>query len=136
MVKKAPIDKLSESITAILKEYGNDVTDAVKECSKRVTKAGVKAVKASARQSFETSKGSEYVGGWTSRFETGRLSAQGTIYNKKVPGLPHLLEHGHVSRNGTGRTFDTVPGREHIAPVEQQIVKDFERNIKKEVGKA
>ena len=125
MVKKAPIDKLSESITAILKEYGNDVTDAVKECSKRVTKAGVKAVKASARQSFKTSKGSEYVGGWTSRFETGRLSAQGTIYNKDLPGLPHLLEHGHANRNG-GRT----PGRAHISTVEEALVKEFEQKVK------
>ena len=135
MVKKTPIDKLSESIAAILKEYGDDVAEATRECSKRVTKAGVKAVKASARQSFETSRGGEYVSGWTSQFETGRLSAQGTIYNKKVPGLPHLLEHGHVSRNGTGRTFGTVQGRIHIAPVERQIVKDFERNIKTEVSR-
>lgn len=136
MVKKTPIDKLSESIEKILKEYGDDVLDVTSDCVKRVTKEGVKAVKASAKQSFEIGKGSEYVQGWTSRFETGRLSAQGTIYNSKVPGLPHLLEHGHVSRNGTGRIFGTVPGREHIGPVEQQIVKDFERSIKKEVGKA
>lgn len=134
MARKTPIDKLSESISAILSEYGSDVLDATRDCVKRVTKEGVKAVKSAAQQSFETSKGSEYVSGWTSRFETGRFSAQGTIYNSKVPGLPHLLEHGHVSRNGTGRTFGTVPGREHIAPVERQVVKDFENAIKTEVS--
>jgi hypothetical protein len=50
------------------------------------------------------------------------------IYNEH-PGLPHLLEYGHVSRNGTGRTYGEVPGHEHIQPVEEEMVRDFERKV-------
>lgn len=121
MAKAIPIDKFTETVDQILTEYGERETCICKEAVKAITKSGVAAVKAEAKQKLNVNGSSEYVKGWTSRLETGRLSAQGTIYNKNVPGLPHLLEHGHVSRNGTGRTFGEVPGRVHIAPVEQAL---------------
>ena len=52
-----------------------------------------------------------------------------TLYSK-VPGLPHLLENGHAKRGG-GR----VPGKTHIAPVEQELIKQFEEQIEKAVSK-
>ena len=126
MAKKIPIDRLSAEINKILTEYGDQVQQNVDEAAKKVTKAGVKAVKGNASSTFGGS--GKYASGWTSKFEKGRLSSQGIIYNGTVPGLPHLLEHGHANRNG-GRT----PGRPHIAPVEQQIIKDFEEAVKKAI---
>ena len=129
MAKKIPVDRLSAEINKILTEYGNEVQENVDDAARRVTKAGAKAVKASAKDLFRIGKGEKnYAKGWTSKFETGRLSAQGIIYNKDLPGLPHLLEHGHANRNG-GRT----PGRAHIAPVEQKIIEDFEKAVKKAI---
>lgn len=95
-----------------------------------MTKIGVKTVKSESLRSFKDvnlDKG-RYGTGWTSQIETGRFSAQGTIYNYKYPGLPHLLEYGHANRNG-GRT----PGHVHIAPVEEKINADFERKIENEI---
>ena len=126
MAKKIPIDRLSAEINKILTEYGEQVQQDVDEAAQRVTRAGVKAVKGNSKSSFGGT--GKYAAGWTSKFEKGRLSSQGTIYNGTVPGLPHLLEHGHANRNG-GRT----PGRPHIAPVEQQIIKDFEEAVKKAI---
>lgn len=126
MAKKIPIDRLTAEINKILTEYGDQVQQNVDEAAKKVTKAGVKAVKGNASSTFGGS--GKYASGWTSKFEKGRLSSQGIIYNGTVPGLPHLLEHGHANRNG-GRT----PGRPHIAPVEQQIIKDFEEAVKKAI---
>lgn len=123
MAKKIPIDRLSAEINKILTEYGEQVQQDVDEAAQRVTKAGVKAVKGNAKGSFGGT--GKYAAGWTSKFEKGRLSSQGTIYNGTVPGLPHLLEHGHANRNG-GRTS----GREHIGPVEQKIIEDFEKAVK------
>ena len=129
MAQKIPIDRLSAEINKILTEYGNEVQENVDDAARRVTKAGAKAVRGNAQSTFRVGNGEKnYAKGWTSKFETGRLSAQGIIYNKDLPGLPHLLEHGHANRNG-GRT----PGRSHIAPVEQKIIEDFEKAVKKAI---
>ena len=129
MAKKIPIDRLSAEVNKVLTEYGDEIQENVNDAARRVTKAGAKAVKGNAQSLFRIGKGEKnYAKGWTSKFETGRLSAQGIIYNKDLPGLPHLLEKGHANRYG-GRT----PGRAHIAPVEQKIIEDFEKAVKKAI---
>lgn len=132
MASKTPLDRLSATISSVLAEYVDDVNRSSQECVKEVTKAGARAVKQAAQSSFD---GKEYAQGWTSRVDDTRFGAVGVIYNQKQPGLPHLLEYGHVSRNGTGRTFGTVKGVEHIAPVEQKIVEEFEQKIRIGVSK-
>lgn len=107
---------LTSQIQKILDDYEVEVTDGMKDAVKAVAKAGAKKVKANAG----VFKGTRYAKGWTSQVEEGRLSAQGTIYNKDLPGLPHLLEHGHAKRGG-GRVAGTV----HIAPVEEEIEQEF-----------
>lgn len=128
MAKKIPVDRLAAEINKILTEYGEQVQQDVDEAAQRVTKAGVKAVRANAKDSFDGT--GRYAKGWKSKFETGRLSSQGIIYNGDLPGLPHLLEHGHANRNG-GRS--PTPGRVHIEPVEQKIIEDFEKAVKKAI---
>jgi len=122
MAKRTPIDRLTLEVGKILEEYGDNVQENINEIVSQMSKQGAKAVKSEARGTFGGS--GKYASGWTSQVETGRVSAQGTIYNKDVPGLPHLLEHGHANRNG-GRTA----GRIHIAKVEEQLVKDFESKV-------
>ena len=121
MAKAIPIDKLTEAVDKILSDFGERETGVCREAVTAIAKAGVAAVKAEAKQKLDVKGSSEYVKGWTSTIEAGRLSTKGIIYNKAVPGLPHLLEYGHVSRNGTGRTFGKVEGRVHIAPVEKVV---------------
>lgn len=130
MAKAITVDRLGEEIANILDEYATDITGNVEEATRRVTKMGVKTVKSESLRSFKDvnlEKG-RYGTGWTSQIETGRFSAQGTIYNYKYPGLPHLLEYGHANRYG-GRT----PGHVHLAPVEKKINEDFERKIEHEI---
>lgn len=126
MAKKTPIDKLSSAISDVLGQYGAELQENIAEAVKAVSKQGAKAVRSAAQTTFGGT--GAYAKGWTSRADTGRVSAQGYIYNKDLPGLPHLLENGHAKRGG-GR----VPGRPHIKPVEEQIVKDFEEAVKKSV---
>ena len=130
MAKAITVDRLGDEIAKILDEYATDITGNVEEATRRVTKMGVKTVKSESLRRFKDvnlDKG-RYGTGWTSQIETGRFSAQGTIYNYKYPGLPHLLEYGHANRYG-GRT----PGHIHIAPVEEKINEDFERKIENEI---
>lgn len=126
MAKSLQPDKLAKEIDKILEKYGDDVKANVTEITKEFAKKGAKAVSASAKQNFGGS--GKYAAGWTSRFESGRVSAQGTIYNKDTPGLPHLLENGHAKRGG-GR----VSGRPHISPVEEQLVKEYYEAVKKKL---
>lgn len=123
MAKKLKgVDGLAAEIESILEEYKDKINDGVQDAVEAATKAGAKAVKQEAQSMFNGS--GKYAKGWSSRVEKDRLGAHGVIFNKSVPGLPHLLEHGHANRGG-GRT----PGRVHIKPVEDKITKEFEKKV-------
>ena len=121
---KTPLDKLQASIDKILQEYGDDVVKDVSAVTKKIAQKGAQAVKQEAA-SKGWGKSTGYPDGWTSQFESGRVSSQGIIYNKKAPGLAHLLEHGHALRNG-GRA-KAFP---HIAPVEEKLAEEYEKAVK------
>ena len=123
MGRKVPIDRLTEEVEKILNEYGEHVQENLGDIVKQMSKKGAQTLRSQSKNTFKGT--GEYAKGWTSRAETGRFSAQGTIYNKDVPGLPHLLEHGHANRGG-GRT----PGRVHIKTVEDALIKEFEQKVK------
>ena len=118
-----PIDRLAAEVEKILNEYGENVQQNLSDIVKAMSKKGAQTLRSQARSAVGGT--GKYAKGWTSKAETGRLSAQGTIYNGSVPGLPHLLEHGHANRGG-GRT----PGRVHIKTVEDELVKEFEQKVK------
>lgn len=124
--RKVTLDTFSTELKKILDEYADEVTENVQEVTKKVARKGAQAVKNESLNIFKDVhlKKGRYGSGWTTTVETGRFSAQGIIYNKKYPGLPHLLEHGHAMRGG-GR----VPGKAHIAPVEKKIVEMYEKEI-------
>ena len=47
-----------------------------------------------------------------------------TIYNGTSYQLTHLLENGHLTRNGK-----KVPAIKHIEPVEQKCIKEYQKNV-------
>lgn len=121
MAKRTPLDKLEDSISKILEEYGEQITENLDEVTIKVGKAGVTALRNESKETFGGT--GKYAKGWKSETQTTRLGTSVVIYNT-TPGLPHLLEHGHAKRNG-GR----VAGREHIAPVEGKIIKEYETEV-------
>lgn len=122
MAKRSNADRFAADVQKILSEYAGSVKENLDEVTKAVAKKGAQMVR---RASTGAVGGSgKYARGWTSKVEVGRLGVSGVIYNK-TPGLPHLLEHGHANRGG-GRT----PGRPHIAAAEEQIVREFEEEVK------
>lgn len=124
--KKATFENLGSVIGDILEDYAGEITQNIDEITEKVAKEGVKAVKSGAKAKF---KGNKYWKGWAVEVERKRLWTTATIYNKKLPGLPHLLEHGHAQRGG-GR----VAGRAHIEPVEKTIIEKYEREIINELS--
>lgn len=122
MGRKIPLDKLTQEVDKILSEYGGDVQGNLNTIVGQMSKKGAQTLRQQSKATFGGT--GKYAKGWTSTVETGRVSAQGTIYNK-TPGLPHLLENGHALRNG-GR----VQGKPHIKPVEEALVREFESKVK------
>lgn len=117
---------LAVEIEKILNDYGNDVTQHVRQVTREIAKKGAAKVRSNARGKLKQHTG-KYARGWTYKVEDRRYAPTATIYDK-VYQLPHLLEHGHAKRGG-GR----VDGREHIKPVEEEVIRLFEEAIKKEI---
>ena len=55
-------------------------------------------------------------------------TVEAEIYNKTDYQLTHLLEKSHLTRNG-GKTTPQV----HIAPVEEQCIREFEDKITRKI---
>ena len=117
---KTTAEKFQRDVEKVIAAYLDDATKDLDDLTKEIGKKGAKAVRSSSASEFGAGR---YSKGWTSTLEKTRLGATAIIYNK-TPGLPHLLENGHATRNG-GR----VKGREHIAPVEEQIVEEFTKAV-------
>ena len=123
--KKVTMEQLPEAIKEILEQYEGEINRFLPEITEEVGKTGVKALRTSAKQKFN---GKKYAGGWRSVSERNRYGATVTIYNGRLPGLPHLLEHGHAKRGG-GR----VDGRAHIEPVEEKLITEFEKKVEHDI---
>lgn len=123
--RKITVDQLGTAISEILEQYEGELLQNLPEITKEVGKKGVTALKNSTRQNVN---GSKYWKGWKAESERNRFGASVTIHNSRLPGLTHLLEHGHASRNG-GR----VSGKVHIAPVEKKLIEEYERKIEHDI---
>lgn len=117
-------DRLAAEVDKILEKYGEEVEANIDIIRKKVAQKGATALKNESKAKFN---GEDYAKGWTVTEEKLPHYTSAVIHNKK-PGLPHLLEHGHVLILG-GRTVGRVQGREHIAPVEDEITKLYVNEV-------
>lgn len=125
--QKITAETFSDEISKILEEYEENVVDNVGEISLKIGKSGAQAIKNESNAKFNDvhlPKG-RYGSGWKAEVtENTRLKTVVTIHNSKYPGLPHLLEYGHLTRNGK-----RTAARPHIKPIEDQITKQFEAEV-------
>lgn len=114
--KISPVD-LSDTITALLSEFGDDVFSVMEESVQEVTEEATKKLKAVNHWANQGT--GAYASGWENEEVKGDglLSKHMTVFNGPHYRLTHLLENGHVIRNGTKRTFGKTGKYEHIAPV-------------------
>ncbi len=112
---------LDKAVKDTLSQYGEVAIEATKEAVAEVAKESAKKLKSSSPRG----RTGKYAKGWTSKVETGRVSANATVYGKSgTYQLAHLLEHGHAKRGG-GRTTPI----QHIEPVEQWAVEEALQRI-------
>lgn len=122
--KKIASNRLADTINDILEEYGQTATEAIEKSAKEVAKDVVKELK----QGGSYKGGRQFNAGWTTTSQKSRLGTTTVVYNKAKPGLAHLLEFGHVLRDGGRSTaFNFIAPVD--ASVEEKFIDDFTRNI-------
>ena len=125
MGDKCTIDNLAKTIMEGIQEYADVASEDVKTA---VRKAG-KNVKAEISANAPKRTGA-YAKSWAvkTQKETAN-SLEVVVHSKNRYQIAHLLEHGHAKRGG-GR----VAGIPHIAPAEENAVKQLEEDIVKKLG--
>lgn len=119
------IDALSAEIAKMMEEYAAEVAGDVKAEAKAVTKEAVKELKSKSPEDRDSKK-RHYKDGWASKVESENAVSIGIrVYNRKKPGLTHLLEKGHAKRGG-GR----VEGKPHISEAEKNAIEAYEERLK------
>lgn len=103
------MDSLLVDVNRILAQYTKDVNKDVDDSLKAGAKEAVKALKYTS-----PAKSGDYAKGWAVKQEKGNY----TVYNKRKPGLTHLLENGHdVVVNG--QVVGHAKAYPHIKEVEE-----------------
>lgn len=126
MAAKTRYDEFTQSVMGLLYRYTEDFTIDFFAETKRLAREGAKRLRAESRKQF--GKG-EYAKGWKVYAHEGRLKTTCIIYNEH-PSMPHLLEHGHQTKNQTGKTYKPTPAHPHIEPVEKELIKEYEAYLR------
>lgn len=113
-------DDLANEIIKELKRYTKATTEKIEESKKDVSKELVNELKANSPE-----RRPRYKKGW----KTKKVGNSYITHNKTDYQLTHLLEHGHVTRDGTSRSKVKV----HIRPAEERAIKSFLKAIEKAV---
>lgn len=115
MVVKVKPEQLDEAIRGQLETYSAEITKNINENLKEVAETTAETLKKGGAYKERTGK---YTPDWSVTARKAVSTTQGeqySVHNRKHYQLTHLLEKGHVTRNGKRtRAF------EHILPAEQE----------------
>jgi len=113
-----PMIDITREIQNQLRYYSRDVAEKVEVAKKEVATALVQDLKQDSPK-----RRPRYAKGWRiKRDKKGTL----VVHNKTDYQLTHLLEHGHVKRNG-----ERFNGEVHIRPNEEKAIREYLRRIER-----
>ena len=118
------INAFATELQKILTEFGDRAYEALGTVAEDVAKETKGKVK-----SASPTRSGKYRGGWGTQTDASGRSKTVTVYNKRKPGLPHLLENGHALRGG-GRSGAI----EHIGPAEEWAVEEVVNRLERELS--
>ena len=122
-MERVSVDGLADAVMKGLEEYAKLSTDEMKKSVKDAGKFCKEEVSANAPV-----RTGRYAKSWKSKVTGESSNALTVTVYSSVPGLPHLLEHGHAKRGG-GRV-GAIP---HIAPAEEaaeeKLIKEIEKAL-------
>ena len=129
-----PLD-LANAVAELLQEYGEQVYEVLDDCVDDVAREASEKLQGVSHFAPGRNPSGKYSESWTvDKEKTGRLKVKRVVHNEEYYRLTHLLENGHVSRNGTHRTFGRVPAYPHISPVNEWANDELQRQVKQRIA--
>lgn len=119
-------DSVAEQLTRILDDYGDEVKNVARKDAKKAGRSASTELRSVSAGMFGSG---DYSSGWAAK-QVDEDTV--TVYNRKMPGLAHLLEKGHLIRNKKG-TYGRAPAHPHIASVEAEQVEKFISNVERDL---
>ena len=123
--RKVSLDGFADAVAEIIGDYADGVYATQSKAVTYSTNQALRQVRSNSGQ-FN----GEYAAGWRKQITRTNVTAEGVVYNVR-PGLPHLLEKGHVKRGGHGR----VAGKPHALPVQFKVNKELMEKLKEGLSK-
>lgn len=110
----------SDTLRALLKEYGEEVNEVCRDVVKSVAKETTKEL----RRASPVGPTGKYAKGWTYKpVKVSGMLTEYVIHNQRKPGLTHLLENSYTRPN-------IARAQEHIKPAEETAIKELEQKIR------
>lgn len=137
MVVKVDYNSLSEEIQNQLKTFGTALNREINEGLKEVAEKTAETLRQDGPYNERSGK---YTRDWAVKLRSRSYSSvtmteEYTVYNKKNYQLTHLLEKGHVSRNGSRvRPFEHIKPAEELA--EQMAISEVNKAVRRAAGEA
>ena len=117
MAKVIKSETITEPLEQMFSEYYSDSRDRMKKTTTQTGRECAKELKCESPK-----RRGKYASGWGQENTTVALAGPSTtVWNKKYPGLTHLLEYGHDNGRGEGRT----PANPHIKRIEQEMIEKY-----------
>ena len=128
--EKTTPENMTKVLNNLLQDYSKEVMAIYGDCGKEISELAVKKLK-----SDSPKKSGKYAKSWAYQEEKGRLGSPiYTIYNKRYYRLTHLLEYGHVIRDGSHRKVGDAGAKPHIKKVEEYVKKELPKLMEQKLG--
>lgn len=126
---------LDKALKEVLDEYGEDVYRVLGTGIKEVSDEAVRKLQEVKHFAPGRNPSGAYSRDWVAEdVKKTKFEQKRVVHNESHYQLAHLLEKGHVSRNGTGRTFGSVRAYPHVADVEKWAQDELPRRVEKLIG--
>lgn len=123
---------LMTQLNDVLQDYSKEVMDTYNTCGKEIADDTVSKLK---RVKFGRYDRGKYSKSWAVKQEKSNWGSNSyIIYNKKHYRLTHLLEFGHVVKNGTKRVVGKAGAIEHIKPKEEWVQQQLPKLLVQKLG--
>ena len=130
---KVSTDELAKAVIRELNVYTEEVEEAVSKAVIAVGKESANELRATT-QVAGSNVWKNYPRSWKSTPVRRKGKQEAKVHNVDDYRLTHLLENGHVIKNGTGRTYGRTREFPHIITVEQKAVEELEKKIREAIG--